>query len=529
VSSPGQRARPDANHSFPRDPARKGALEATPHLPAIVGIVLLFLATRLALLRTRPPFYDEIFTRWIVARPVGGLLAALRLDSGPPLYYELVRLVSFPGAAILAGRAISLVASGVTLAVLLRSGRTAARRVETRESGGAPDAAPAAVNGPGRGLIAAALFSAFPAAVFASSDARSYALAAMFIALSLAALERWGGQRDGERGRGDRQGIGALVFAVICLVLAAYSHDYGVLFFPAPFVAGLLTRRARSVVEGLGASAACGLLFIPGFLLAAGQPAAAIAWMPGTSPAAPLAGLAFAGRYPASLLAAPPAPVILLAAVLLAFAVVRTGSSERAVRLATMTLLPIVLVMLYGALRHPVYFPLRFDSIIAVPLVLWLDATLLAWSRPVRWILLTGMLAIGIGVIAAGAIDFTRRPSDPYRAAATWARRAVDPHATVVSSGYAWLEVWNATGKRWQPRLIAFPREQGEHPGWRAMATRPVLAAERDRLLTTRGDLVWIGERGPEMESLFEAARLEILHTEGPVAVARVGRAAGDH
>lgn len=488
---------------------------------AILGVALLFLSTRLALLLTRAPFYDELFTRWIVTRPWGGLLPALRLDSGPPLYYQLVRLVSSPGNTVTAGRMISLVASALTLLVLALTGRSMMRNALVTPKRSEADGEVALIAaGRRRGLIAAILFAAFPAAVFASCDARGYALCALFIALSIAALDRW----CGEAGSASPPRIVPLLFAVICLVLAAYSHDYGVLFFPIPFVVSLFSRSRRCLLQGLAASAACGVLFIPGFLLAAAQPGAAIDWMPAAVPTAPLAGFAFAARYPAALLAPPPVAVILLAAVLLAFAVIRTGSSERALRFAAITLLPVAVVVLCGALRRPVYFPLRFDSIIAVPLVLWLEAALDAWSRPARLILTTGMVAIGVTVIAVGAIDHAGRRPDPYRAAALWARRSIDPRVTIVSSGYAWLEVWSARGEAWKPRLVAFPAEQADHPGWRAIATRDDLASQRDRILLTPGDLVWIGERGPELRSLVEGAHLDVIHAEGPVAVARVIR-----
>ncbi len=488
---------------------------------AILGVALLFLATRLALFLTRAPFYDELFTRWIVTRPWGGLLPALRLDSGPPLYYQLVRLVSSHGNVVTAGRLVSLVASALTLLLLALTGRSMMpNALVTPERSEADGEAALIAAGRRRGLIAAILFAAFPAAVFASCDARGYALCAMFIALSIAALERW----CGEAGSAGPPTVAPLLFAVICLVLAAYSHDYGVLFFPIPFVVSLFSRRRRCLLQGLAASAACGLLFIPGFLLAMAQPRAAIDWMPSAVPTAPLAGFAFAARYPAALLASPPVAVILLAAVLLAFAVVRTGSSQRALRFAAITLLPVAIVVLFGALRRPVYFPLRFDSIIAVPLVLWLEAALDAWSRPARLILTTGMVAIGVMVIAAGAIDHAGRRPDPYRAAALWARRSIDPRVTIASSGYAWLEVWSARGDGWKPRLVAFPAEQADHPGWRAMATRDDLASQRDRILLTPGHLVWIGERGPELRSLVEGAQVDVIHAEGPVAVARVIR-----
>src|SRR5207244_13522978 len=62
---------------------------------------------------------------------------------------------------------------------------------------------------------AAALLAVFPPAVLFAVDARSYALCAMFITLGILAL-------DDERPYA----------AAILFVFAAYSHYYGVLFFP---------------------------------------------------------------------------------------------------------------------------------------------------------------------------------------------------------------------------------------------------------------------------------------------------------
>ena len=50
-------------------------------------IVALFLAARIPLLFVRQPFFDELFTHWIAAKSFGGILEALRFDSGPPLYW----------------------------------------------------------------------------------------------------------------------------------------------------------------------------------------------------------------------------------------------------------------------------------------------------------------------------------------------------------------------------------------------------------------------------------------------------------
>ncbi len=181
--------------------------------PPAALVFLLFFAARLPLLFVRPPFFDELFTRWICGENV---LQALRLDSGPPLYYWLLQLLGCPD-----GRLLSLLCATIALTALLRENR----------------------------LGAAALVAVFPPAVLVSVDARAYALCAMLVCLGLLALARdraWG--------------------AAAAFVLAAYAHYYGVLFFP------LLWKRWRALAVAVA-------LYIPGFWLAAHQPRAARAWM----------------------------------------------------------------------------------------------------------------------------------------------------------------------------------------------------------------------------------------------------------
>src|SRR3954453_23992621 len=86
---------------------------------------LLFLVPRLALLFIRQPFFDELYTRWISAKPFGEIVAALHYDSGPPLYYFLVHALDNPLVQWL--RAVSLLfAFGAFLLVLRRSAWAAA-------------------------------------------------------------------------------------------------------------------------------------------------------------------------------------------------------------------------------------------------------------------------------------------------------------------------------------------------------------------------------------------------------------------
>ena len=188
-------------------------------------IVLLFAAASIPLLIVRAPFFDELFTRWISAKPFSGIVAALRVDSGPPLYYFVVRLIGDPSAT--ATRIMSLLFAAISLILILRT----------------------------RNLTAALLLAVFPPAILFAADARAYAMCAMFVTIAVLAID------------GDHPFAAALA-----LVAAAYSHYYGVLLFPILLV-------GRSDRRRWYAFAIAVVLFIPGFLLALHQPAEARAWM----------------------------------------------------------------------------------------------------------------------------------------------------------------------------------------------------------------------------------------------------------
>ena len=117
---------------------------------AAAGILALFFAFRLPLLYYRQPFFDELFTSWISAKSFAGIVAALRYDSGPPLYYFLVHLFS-------AGRIVSLVASLIAIVLLLRE----------------------------KHFLAAAFVAVFPPSVLFAVDARAYALCALFVTVGV--------------------------------------------------------------------------------------------------------------------------------------------------------------------------------------------------------------------------------------------------------------------------------------------------------------------------------------------------------
>jgi hypothetical protein len=381
------------------------------------------------LLFVRAPFFDELFTRWIAGKSFFGILAALRLDSGPPLYYFAVHAIGDP--SVVATRVLSLLCAAVSIVLILRTTRWT----------------------PAAGL----LFAVFPPAVLFAADARAYAMCAMFVTIAVLAIDR------------DRPFVASLA-----LVLAAYSHYYGVLFFPIL----LLTAAVPAAIQPAGrrryamhwryewrrrfASLALAVvLFVPGFWLAMRQPAGAREWMTST--------------WPDGLFVRPPIAL----AIVCAIAVL---ASLRINRYLFMVIVPLILAI---ALR--VYVPMRFEAVIAAPLVLWIAASL----RQNRFRLALMWALVGVGVVwsALGIIDHANRPPDSFRQAAQWVSGNIAANQNVVASGYCYLE----TLMNGHSRVTAFPPEQAEHPGWRALPEAG--------LRSPAGLFFWIGERNaPELD-----------------------------
>jgi hypothetical protein len=395
----------------------------------VAGILVLFFAPRIALLWFRQPFFDELFTRWIAARPFSGILEALHYDSGPPFYYFIVHLIGDPSIVIL--RCLSLLFATIALVALLLR----------------------------RHFTAAALLAVFPPAVLLSVDARAYALCAMFVTIGVLALD------------GQRPYAAALAF-----VAAAYSHYYGALFFPLLLWSGGLLARRRPERPSLHAFLLAILLFAPGAWLALHQPRGSMAWI-GPFP-----------QYPEVLFARPPLWLLIVAGVLL------VAAGYRLNRYTAMTLIPLAIAL---ALR--IYFPLRFESVIAAPFVLWIAAS-------ARKILIPPVIAVGLLLCAFGVVDHATRPIDDYRAAAERVRSAPAP---VVASGYLYLETVTL-----RP-ATAFPAEQALHPGWRATATS---GSE-----LPRGPFIWVGERlAPELALISRSRRITPIYVNEHAAVVKV-------
>jgi hypothetical protein len=387
-----------------------------------VSIALLFLAVRVVYLSARQPFFDELYTEWMAGEPLSSIVPHLLHDSGPPLYYFLARVPS-----VMALRWVSLLFAGVAFVLVLR-----------------------------KFPLAAALLAVFPPAAFYATEARSYALCAMLVAMGVLLL--------------DEERPFAATFA---FVLAAYSHYYGVLFFPL-----LLWKDRRAFAAAL-------LLFIPGFILAAHQPVEAMAWN---------------HAHPFWLLAACVAIVAVLA---------------RTWRFALAVLVPVALVAFFALAGRNVYFPMRFESVLAGPLVLWAAASLERWRPAMRTTIVALLMAAGLLVTARGIADEMHAPIDSRRGATMYVQRfwAGD----VVAADYCYLVARTKLGARVRP----FPPSQGEHPGWYAPpAMGATLAAARS--LPVSG-FVFIADAGtPELAAVQRTRRTRLLFRYGTAVVLQV-------
>jgi hypothetical protein len=424
----------------------------TDHWILTTALLVLFLTPRLALLFVRAPFFDELFTQWIAVKPFAERLAALKLDSGPPLYYTAVHLL---GGSILAARLLSLACATVTFLLVLRRSR-----------------------------VAAALLAVYPAAVLMAVDGRAYSMCAMFVALGLHSASF---PRPAERGEGGRRpGEGRPLPSALAFVAAAYTHYYGVLFFP------LLLLKGR---RGAAALALAILLFLPGLWLGLHQPAQATAWN-AFPPYFVLLNPSFAGVYSEALFASPPWGLVAIALAALVAAAVLSRRVEWGV------LIPIAGTLALAAAGRSIYFPLRFESVIAVPLVLWIAGA--------RRELIAALMTIGIFVVTVGIIDHAHRPPDHYRAAALAARRLAGPGERVVATGFLYLESVAQLG----PRVEAYPPEQARHPGWRALDPKAA---------PPHGSFVWVVERqAPELALMSRTHLMRPLYANDRALVMRV-------
>jgi len=431
----------------------------------------------------RRPWHDEYFTVWAAGLSWKDLAAALRLDSGPPLLYALVKAVAGTGVdPLVAARAVAVLAGTAAVLVAARA---------TRHLAGERGA-----------LLAAALLATHPLAVAWSSEGRAYPL------LLLAATLVWERLESLRAGTGGAAGLGGAV------ALGCWSHGLGLVLALAA-VAGSLTLNGATRRRALTATAAGLATFLPWIPIAAVQPAASVAWMSGAwaavglpdklaSPLRLVAPLAPFGEH----LDLPSAPLTAWAIAVAALLVLLVGAPLRGPGWP-LFLLPALALPAAASFGVPVYFPGRGEALWLAPALGLAAAGALGplWRRS----LVASLVAASLGATALTIRAWATTPPRPEERLARRIAQALPAGGTVVATGYWWLDLWATLpppATRWT--LEAFPPDGAHHPGWVASQAPP--PAEED---VTR------------LASLFaDTRRIAVVVTPGQVSAPQLTRLA---
>ncbi len=418
-----------------------------------VGAVALVLRAGAAAVRA--PWHDEYFTAWAAGLPWPDLLAALHVDSGPPLPYLLARMGALAGLEPLAAaRGVSVLAG--TLAVVL------AARAATRAWGRSA------------GALTGLLLATHPLAVAWSSEGRAYGLLMLASAWAWARLDTV-----------TREGRGGLGLGV-AVALGCWSHGLGLVTAAAAAVAALFlpAARRRIALVAIGAGLATHLPWVP---IAAAQPTAATAWMCeawrtlplGERIAAPLRllpPLAPFGEY----LDIPSAPRWAQAAAALAF-IALLAAARRVRTPAVLTALPAAGLACLAWLGVPALYPGRAEAAYLAPL-----AGVLAAGAERRIVKALGAVLVAAACatdLAALRTWAAMPPRGEARLAAALRERMSDG-GTIVVGGYWRLGLWyhlDEARKRYE--IVNVPAAAAAHPGWYQEEPGVDAASETDVLV----------------------------------------------
>jgi hypothetical protein len=413
------------------DPGRRAAI-------GMVALATVAGGVRLAAAALRPPWHDEYFTAWAAGLPVSGLMAALRLDSGPPLPYLLTKLVASLGLEPLAAaRAIAVIAG--TFAVLV------ARRAAQRAWG---DQA---------GWWCGALLAVHPLAVAWSSEGRAYSVLLLVTALV------W------ERLQALRAGGGGGLGLAAAVALGCWTHALGLVLAAAAAAAALLlggrerTRALVAVGAGLGSH-------LPWLPVALAQPPGATAWM-----GASWAALGWPERLLAPLRLLPPLapfadhldlPVLPAAAAAVAalLCLALLAAARSPLPAALLAVLPPAALGLGALLGAPYLFPGRSEALYLAPFA----GLLAAGAVRGRWRLAAAALVVCGAVVSGGAIAAWAAALPPPEARLAAAIvRSLPAGGTVVIGGYWRLGVAHHLGPQGARfELVNLPATAAAHPGW---------------------------------------------------------------
>jgi uncharacterized membrane protein len=452
------------------------------------------LIARVFSLVVRPLWADEIFTLTVARKSAPEILAALRVDSGPPLHYLFahVLLMPFspaPGPPDVLVRVLSLVASLLHLPLLF----AVARRLGREEMG----------------LPAAALYSVFPLAVAYAAEGRAYALASL---LALLAFERALALRERPH---------PLIALGLTLAAAGAVLTHYLAVFPVAALAVLAldarpAARRALVLSGLAAGAIAAT-WAP---IALAQPHASMAW----SMEAGFAGAL--RRFPANLAFGAPAGGPAMAVLGVAGALLLAALLTREWRgvlapVARVLGFSLALLALAELGAGTLVLPER-TAVVFLPFAALLLAAAPPFVPAVAGTLSTALLALWLprAMEPSPGAFLSRLLEAPVRAG----RR-------VLAAGYWGPELEYRLARAGAPgRVVLFPSAVAAHPGWyhEEELKDATLAAEADAILSTpRAPTLFVLPHGLRASAaivsrlgharrLLSSPLVDVLETRGP-------------
>jgi hypothetical protein len=474
---------------------RAGAPFLRRRLPWEVLITALAGAFYAAAAFSKPPWHDELFTRLLSGRSPAGILEALKTDSGPPLYYFIMRvwggLLGDDPAVLRLFSALCILAAGWIFVRIMKRIRV-------------PLPSPALM----------VLFYLFPLNLFYAAEARAYALLMLLIWIFLDILFS-----------SRRVWALSLVFA-----LMLYTHNLAVLYLPLLLLLPFAMRRLRL----LGVPVIAGLAYWPFLSTLLSQPGESIRWMQEPFSALKivsfLSGMGPMGpvfpMFPVSLLPRDGAPALPLVVAACAALIALAGlvHRETAVRVCALGFLVTGTVLLgISALYVNVYFPSRGEAL-AFPFFLVTVLSVLGMFKP--FVVRPFAACVLLLLLAQAAVWL---PSLPAQRPLGTVADHMKPFVKNGDRLYV-LGPWKLTLDYYferagvRPETLIMPEDQREHPGW--YQCRRITPMDARRLRDEAGtapSFLFSDTGNPCDAELREAIPdLEVLGATGPLYFARL-------
>ena len=373
-----------------------------------------------------------MFTAWASRRAPASLVAALRLDSGPPLFYLAER--PFAQAADRPARdpLVRILPFAAGLA-LFAAARTLPR-------------------GPARRWWIA-LCASFALVNLYAAEARGYALLSLFcLGIFLLALTA-------------RQSAARLASLFALAAAALWLHYLALFAVGAALLLALGLRRPRCALALAAALAA----FAPWAPVLLAQPGEAMAWLR-DAPTAALPGFLSAlggvGRVPAPFGPAPPHALFvagaLLGAALIAL-LLPAARADAAIRAALLYVAIVLGLTVAASLWRPTAFAGRSEMAV-LPVWMWAIARAAADRRGVAK---AAALASALGLAATIFVVGGSHPrSTPSAAVASVGRLSTPADAVLAGPGFYLPALLAADRGRLPAKIAALPAGDEAHPGW---------------------------------------------------------------